>query len=260
MVVATGASTLLSLWWPFPAESAASLNMAYLNNGYGTLFTWIYVLIWFIGQDAAKILTYWIMDKLKMEDKADVERRMALARISSAIDTDNRKARAAGVPTDITGSFRLPKDGGSFRAAVAGGTDADRKAAVKAGTALGGGGGSLSRISVGAGSAAGSFRGMWRAAALLDVHCCAWQHRTCLWAAGYAGGLPGATAVESASVGDEVRYLRDRVRRLESIVEEMRAMMMQQSGMGSVDTAGMPLSTPATAPHPPNTFDEAKKQ
>ena len=96
MLVATGASTLLSLWWPFPAESAESLNMAYLNNGYGTLFTWIYVFIWFIGQDAAKVLTYWIMDRLKVEDKAEAARRLALAKISSAIDTDNRKARQAG--------------------------------------------------------------------------------------------------------------------------------------------------------------------
>lgn len=55
LVFATAASTLLSLWWPFPAESAKSLNMARVNDGYGVLFTWIYVVIWFIGQDICKV-------------------------------------------------------------------------------------------------------------------------------------------------------------------------------------------------------------
>jgi hypothetical protein len=51
LVVATGTSTLFSLFWPFPADEAKQLNMAHLaKGGLGALFVWIYVLIWFIVQ------------------------------------------------------------------------------------------------------------------------------------------------------------------------------------------------------------------
>ena len=52
----------------------------------------------------------------------------------------------------------------------------------------------------------------------------------------------GATVIESSSVTDEVRYLRDRVRRLEGVVEEMRQAMMNRSGIISADGANIPHS------------------
>ena len=65
----------------------------------------------------------------------------------------------AGVATDISGSFRLPKDGGSFRAAVGGGSFKDRQAAVKAGNALVRSGSIVD-------STGGSLKGAWPAFAL----------------------------------------------------------------------------------------------
>jgi len=108
-VCATVASTLLALWWPVPPQSVKELNMAYINNAYGALFTWIWVIIWFLGQDAAKVVTYFVLDKIHFEDEAEVNRRIALAQITAAIATDNRAQRVAG--TTAEGSFRLAKDG-----------------------------------------------------------------------------------------------------------------------------------------------------
>jgi hypothetical protein len=46
--VATGTSTLFSLFWPFPADEAKALNMSHLADGHlGALFVWVYVLLWY---------------------------------------------------------------------------------------------------------------------------------------------------------------------------------------------------------------------
>jgi hypothetical protein len=49
LIVATGTSTLFSLFWPFPPDEAKQLNMSHLaDGGLGALFVWCYVLLWFV--------------------------------------------------------------------------------------------------------------------------------------------------------------------------------------------------------------------
>lgn len=49
LIVATGTSTLFSLFWPFPPDEAKQLNMSHLaDGGLGALFVWCYVLLWYV--------------------------------------------------------------------------------------------------------------------------------------------------------------------------------------------------------------------
>jgi hypothetical protein len=51
--MATGASSLLACFWPF--DVSPDMNMSPLGGGW-TVATWVYCLLWFIGQDMAKVL------------------------------------------------------------------------------------------------------------------------------------------------------------------------------------------------------------
>jgi H+-transporting ATPase len=74
--IATGASTILSLIWAqiFGLEGSNSMASLYHSNG-AVVATWIYCILWWFIQDAAKVGTYWLMDRYltSTEEKARAE-------------------------------------------------------------------------------------------------------------------------------------------------------------------------------------------
>jgi len=96
LVVATGCSTMFSLIWPFPPDTSKYLNMKPLSHSYAALMVWIYVLLWFVGQDCVKMLTYFVILRYRSEDDFEKKLRETKARIAAQIDSDSRQQRLAG--------------------------------------------------------------------------------------------------------------------------------------------------------------------
>jgi H+-transporting ATPase len=65
-LVATGSSTLLSLFWDKVLGEKDSY-MKGLAGGYGCLSCWIYCILWFFVQDVCKVLTYKLLEQLSKE-------------------------------------------------------------------------------------------------------------------------------------------------------------------------------------------------
>ena len=59
-------------------------------------FVWIYVLLWFLAQDAAKVLTYWVMGTYFKEDTRKDDVRLVGGKIAARIETDDRRTRLRG--------------------------------------------------------------------------------------------------------------------------------------------------------------------
>lgn len=95
-VFATSLSTIFSCFWPFPPESAKYLNMAQLRHSWAALLVWVYVLIWFVGQDICKVVCYWVLNLMNKDEADAVSKRAATARIANAIDSDARRQRVTG--------------------------------------------------------------------------------------------------------------------------------------------------------------------
>jgi hypothetical protein len=87
---------MFSLVWPFPPDTSKYLNMKPLVHSYAALLVWIYVLIWFVGQDIAKMITYYFILKYRKEDEFEIKLRATKARIAAQIDSDNRQNRMHG--------------------------------------------------------------------------------------------------------------------------------------------------------------------
>ena len=62
-VVATGASTLLSLIWGDIFGAGGNYMAPLRDSGGAVIFTWIYCILWWFLQDAAKVLAYHVIDK-----------------------------------------------------------------------------------------------------------------------------------------------------------------------------------------------------
>jgi hypothetical protein len=87
---------MFSLVWPFPPDTSKYLNMKPLVHSYAALLVWIYVLIWFVGQDIAKMITYYFILKYRKEDEFEIKLRATKARIAAQIDSDSRQNRMHG--------------------------------------------------------------------------------------------------------------------------------------------------------------------
>jgi hypothetical protein len=67
---ATGASTLLSLFWGDIFENSGGNMMAALRHSPGAVVaTWVYCVLWWVVQDAAKKGTYYILDTYFMSEE-----------------------------------------------------------------------------------------------------------------------------------------------------------------------------------------------
>jgi H+-transporting ATPase len=64
-IIATGASTLLAVYWPF---GNGMVGISWQLSGY----CWLYVIIWAIIQDAGKVLTYSILQYVGWVESVEV--------------------------------------------------------------------------------------------------------------------------------------------------------------------------------------------
>lgn len=107
--VATGSSTLFSLFWPFEdkAHSQCSFEgndplepafMAGLEHSkYAVILTWVYCIISFFVQDAAKVLCYWVMARMRVSQEERLNKIRGQAKLASmAHDYDRAQRRAGG--------------------------------------------------------------------------------------------------------------------------------------------------------------------
>ena len=69
-VVATGSSTILSLFWDDILKSPDSY-MKGLAKSYACVSTWIYCVIWFLIQDVCKVLTYNVLETITTSTEAE---------------------------------------------------------------------------------------------------------------------------------------------------------------------------------------------
>ncbi|KAA0168528.1 hypothetical protein FNF31_00408 [Cafeteria roenbergensis] len=107
-VFATGASTILSIFWPQSFNDISATNaypsggmrmlMAPLNtNSYAVITVWVYCLIWFIGQDILKVVTYYVIENyIRTEDNERIHAVANRAQLTTMLATDD-KARPAGL-------------------------------------------------------------------------------------------------------------------------------------------------------------------
>jgi H+-transporting ATPase len=66
-LIATGSSTLLSLFWDDILKSPDSYMLG-LSKSYACLSTWIYCVLWFLLQDVCKVLTYNVLERLTNDE------------------------------------------------------------------------------------------------------------------------------------------------------------------------------------------------
>jgi H+-transporting ATPase len=94
---ATGTSTLFSVVWGKMFAGVPDARMAgLLESKTACIGTWIYCIIWFFVQDAAKVLAYYVLSKLTAQDEQRAQEVKNKSLISAMIDDDRRLARRAG--------------------------------------------------------------------------------------------------------------------------------------------------------------------
>lgn len=96
-VFATGASTLLSVFWFFSDTKSDENPDPMKRIALKTCLTvWVYNLLWFVAQDIAKVLLYYVMSRFRKEEEDEMARRQMQRRVAGAIEADARAGRAAG--------------------------------------------------------------------------------------------------------------------------------------------------------------------
>jgi H+-transporting ATPase len=66
-IVATGSSTILSLFWEDIVGRSEDAYMKGLKGGLACLSTWVYCILWFFAQDICKVLMYQLLEQLSKE-------------------------------------------------------------------------------------------------------------------------------------------------------------------------------------------------
>jgi len=110
-IVATGSSTLLSLFWDKIMKDQDSY-MKGLNGSYACLSTWAYCVAWFVLQDICKVLTYKMLEALSEKDQQRLARAELRAKIAAIIDADEKAKRMRGMISEGSDS-PAAKFGGS---------------------------------------------------------------------------------------------------------------------------------------------------
>lgn len=96
-VFATGASTLLSVFWFFSDKKSDENPDPMKSIALKTCLTiWVYNLLWFVAQDIAKVCLYYILNRFRKGEDDENTKRAVQRRIAGAIEADSRAGRAAG--------------------------------------------------------------------------------------------------------------------------------------------------------------------
>jgi H+-transporting ATPase len=102
-LVATGTSTLLSLFWTrifhtTNFDNTSDNNMRGLDTSkYACVGIWIYCVLWFFAQDIAKVGTYYLLENMHKEDDDRLDNVSKKGIIASMYATVNREARRQGM-------------------------------------------------------------------------------------------------------------------------------------------------------------------
>jgi len=97
-LVATGSSTILSLFWDDIIPSNEDNTMVGLRRSkYACVGIWIYCVLWFFAQDIAKVGTYYVMESLQAEENQKLDLVSKQGEIASMYATHNRTARRMGL-------------------------------------------------------------------------------------------------------------------------------------------------------------------
>ena len=92
-IVATGSSTLLSLFWDKIMKDQDSY-MKGLNKSYACLSTWAYCVAWFVLQDICKVLTYKMLEALSEKDLGKRIKQLEKQMLDHARNLEFEKAAA----------------------------------------------------------------------------------------------------------------------------------------------------------------------
>jgi len=96
-LVATGSSTILSLFWNDILPSNDDNTMVGLRHSkYAVVAVWVYCLLWFFAQDAAKVASYWLLDYLNREDDERLDAVAKKGELAAMYAADNQRARRTG--------------------------------------------------------------------------------------------------------------------------------------------------------------------
>ncbi len=96
--LAMGVSTILALFWPFEDSAANHLNEdAYMSplkdSKYGVLMVWVFCIVFFLLQDAAKVFTYYALGLINPEREARFADRAKQAKLGAEVSEMERSGR-----------------------------------------------------------------------------------------------------------------------------------------------------------------------
>ena len=143
---ATGASTLLALFWGDIFASQPSNFMASLRFSNGAVVaTWVYCLLWWVVQDAAKLGAYWLIDHALATDADKALAAFGRARETSALPQAAKPEHRLAIGEQAVLDHHAEEQAAAA-ARLAGAADAPPQLAVISAVAamLGGGGGAPS--------------------------------------------------------------------------------------------------------------------
>jgi len=96
-LVATGASTLLALFWDDIFSTGDIFMSGLRRSKYACVAIWVYCALWFLAQDFAKVLTYRLLAFLQKEETAKIEAVTQRGALASMYEETNREARQKGM-------------------------------------------------------------------------------------------------------------------------------------------------------------------
>ena len=95
-IIATGSSTILSLFWEDIVGRSEDAYMKGLKGGFACLSTWIYCVLWFLVQDVCKVIMYKMLENLSRE-KMDRLLSVSLRGAVSAVGGRGARPLARGI-------------------------------------------------------------------------------------------------------------------------------------------------------------------
>jgi H+-transporting ATPase len=117
-LAATSTSTIMSLFWDDIVKTDDAQMSGLRRSKYACLSIWIYCILWFFVQDAAKVGGYWVLEYLTQGDTIRVKEQKARGEVAAMIDADRRQARLQGRGVGREISFATATDLQAFKGEV----------------------------------------------------------------------------------------------------------------------------------------------
>ena len=92
-----GTSTMMSLFWDDIVKTEDAQMLGLRRSRYACVSVWIYCTLWFLLQDACKVLAYMVLEYLTRVDAERVKEVTARGAIAAMMDADAKSARSRGI-------------------------------------------------------------------------------------------------------------------------------------------------------------------